>query len=104
MTLRHGPTMRLLAVLLVLLVTAGCDQATKHLARSQLSQVSSATLPGGFVELTLTQNPGAFLSLAAWRALASWSAAVLCRFRSNRSTRPNVTITSSVHDSIALRD
>ena len=77
--------MRLLAVLLVLLVTAGCDQATKHLARSQLSQVSSATLPGGFVELTLTQNPGAFLSLAAWRALASWSAAVLCRFSSRRT-------------------
>ena len=65
MTLRHAPTIRLLAVLLVLLVTAGCDQATKHLARSQLSQVSSATLPGGFVELTLTQNPGAFLSLGA---------------------------------------
>ena len=42
--------------------------------------------------------------LAVWRALASWSAAVLCRFRLNRSTRPNVPIASSVHDRIALRD
>ena len=52
------------AILLVLACTAGCDQATKHFARTELS-VHSATLPGGFVEFTLAENPGAFLSFGA---------------------------------------
>src|SRR5437762_452499 len=56
---------RLAAALLVLAGTAGCDQATKQFARSQLNQFGSATLPGGFVEFTLAENPGAFLSLGA---------------------------------------
>ena len=55
---------RFLAIFLVLASTVGCDQATKHFARTQLSQ-SNSTLPGGFVELTLAENPGAFLSLGA---------------------------------------
>src|SRR5438552_9950556 len=57
--------LRLLAVLLVLLSTAGCDQATKHLARTELSQWRSSPLAGGFIELTLAENPGTFLSLGA---------------------------------------
>jgi signal peptidase II len=56
---------RLAAVFLVLVATAGCDQATKQLARSQLNQFSSAAFPGGFLEFTLAENPGAFLSLGA---------------------------------------
>src|ERR1035438_2912273 len=56
---------RLGAVLLVLLCTLGCDQATKHFARAELSQLAPQALPGGFVELTLAENPGAFLSLGA---------------------------------------
>ena len=55
---------RFLAIFLVLVSTVGCDQATKHLARTQLSQFNS-TLPGGFVEFTLVENPGAFLSFGA---------------------------------------
>jgi signal peptidase II len=55
---------RLFAILLVLACTAGCDQATKHFARAELS-LHSATLPGGFVEFTLAENPGAFLSFGA---------------------------------------
>jgi len=58
-------TIRLLAVLLVLACTAGCDQATKHFARRELPQFGSAALPGGFIELALAENPGAFLSLGA---------------------------------------
>jgi signal peptidase II len=58
-------TFRLAAVFLVLAFTAGCDQATKHLARTELSQVGSTFLPGGFIELSLAENPGAFLSLGA---------------------------------------
>jgi len=58
-------TFRLLAVLLILLSTAGCDQATKHLARTELSQWRSSPFAGGLVELTLAENPGTFLSLGA---------------------------------------
>jgi signal peptidase II len=58
-------TIRLLAISLVLVVTAGCDQAAKHLARTELGQMGSITLPGRFVELTLAENAGAFLSLGA---------------------------------------
>src|ERR1035438_9878929 len=54
---------RLGAILLVLVCTVGCDQATKHFARTELSQMAPQALPGGFVELTLAENPGAFLSL-----------------------------------------
>jgi signal peptidase II len=62
---RRFRAIRLGAVLLVLVCTVGCDQATKHLARTELGQLGSQTLPGGFVEFTLAENPGAFLSLGA---------------------------------------
>jgi signal peptidase II len=58
-------TIRLAAILLVLVGTAGCDQATKHLARTELGQMGSITLPGRFIEFTLAENHGAFLSLGA---------------------------------------
>jgi signal peptidase II len=54
-----------LIVCLVLVSTVGCDQVTKHLARTQLTQSGSVTLPGGLLEFTLAENPGAFLSLGA---------------------------------------
>jgi signal peptidase II len=57
--------MRLLAVVIVLIVTAGCDQATKHLARTRLTTTDSIMMAGGMVELTLAENPGAFLSFGA---------------------------------------
>lgn len=56
-------TIRLSILLLVLGCTAGCDQTSKHLARSGLDHFGSVTLPGGFVELQLAENPGSFLSL-----------------------------------------
>jgi signal peptidase II len=56
---------RLLVISLVLICTAGCDQATKHFARAELSQRGPIMLPGRFLELTLAENPGAFLSLGA---------------------------------------
>ena len=58
-------TIRLLAIPLVLVGTAGCDQATKHLARTELGQMGSISLPGRFIEFTLAENAGAFLSLGA---------------------------------------
>ncbi len=54
---------RLLSAFLVLLSTIGCDQTTKHFARTELSQSGSTTLAGGLVQLILSENPGAFLSL-----------------------------------------
>ena len=57
--------MRLVALFLILLATAGCDQATKHLARTRLPLAESVTLPGHFMHLALAENPGAFLSLGA---------------------------------------
>ena len=63
--MRLSRTFRFLALLLVLSCTAGCDQATKHLARSGLAQPGSTTFCGHSIELTLAENPGAFLSLGA---------------------------------------
>jgi signal peptidase II len=62
-----GPSrkLRLVGLCLVLLCTAGCDQATKHLARAQLGHTGSVMLPGRLIEFTLAENPGAFLSLGA---------------------------------------
>jgi signal peptidase II len=56
-------TIRLSILLLILGCTAGCDQTSKQLARSGLDHFNSVTLPGGFVELRLAENPGSFLSL-----------------------------------------
>lgn len=55
-----------LGCLIGLLVCAvGCDQTSKHLARSRLSQVTSVVVSGGLVKLRLAENPGSFLSLGA---------------------------------------
>jgi signal peptidase II len=54
---------RLLILLVVLGCCAGCDQASKHLARSGLEHSGPVTLPGGFGELRVAENPGSFLSL-----------------------------------------
>jgi signal peptidase II len=54
---------RLFILLLVLGCAAGCDQASKHVARSELDHSSPVILPGGFGELCLAENPGSFLSL-----------------------------------------
>lgn len=55
--------LRFAFLLLVLCGTVGCDQATKHLARTKLNPSDSVLLLGGFGELRLAENPGAFLSL-----------------------------------------
>ena len=58
-------TIRLVVISLVLVCTAGCDQVTKHVARTELGQMGSATLGGRFIEFSLAENPGAFLGLGA---------------------------------------
>jgi signal peptidase II len=54
---------RLVILLLVLGCTVGCDQTSKHIARTELKHPGSVTLPGGFGEFRLAENPGSFLSL-----------------------------------------
>jgi signal peptidase II len=49
----------------LLLCTVGCDQTSKHLARTGLRHVDSVPLPSGVVELRLAENPGSFLSAGA---------------------------------------
>ncbi len=63
MTLSRKLRVALLAS--VLLCTVGCDQTSKHLARTVLSHERSVTLPGRVVELQLADNPGSFLSSGA---------------------------------------
>ncbi len=57
--------LRLGVLLLLLATTVGCDQTTKHFARTQLGAFGSVNIPGGFGELRLAENPGSFLSLGA---------------------------------------
>ena len=57
--------LRLIVLLLVLAGTIGCDQASKHFARTKLNERGPITLPGGFGELRLAENPGSFLGLGA---------------------------------------
>jgi signal peptidase II len=56
---------RFAVILLILGATVGCDQVSKKLARTELGRAGSRELPGGFVELTLAENRGAFLSMGA---------------------------------------
>lgn len=57
--------LRLAILLLVLGCGVGCDQTSKHVARTELGQRGPVMLPGGFGELRLAENPGSFLSLGA---------------------------------------
>jgi signal peptidase II len=56
---------RIAALLVVLLTTVGCDQATKSLAQEHLSPSEPLTFLYGTVRLQYTENPGAFLSFGA---------------------------------------
>ena len=58
----RASTIRFLALIGVL--TVGCDQASKWLARNSLGEDSRVVL-GGVMELSLSHNPGGFLSLGA---------------------------------------
>jgi len=56
-------TIRFMILALTLLCTTGCDQVTKHLARTKLTQTHFGAQTGRFIEFILAENPGAFLSL-----------------------------------------
>ena len=56
---------RIAIVVLVLLVTAGCDHATKAMAREALAGELPLSVVANTVRFELVTNPGAFLSLGA---------------------------------------
>lgn len=54
---------RRLVILSVLLVSIGCDQATKHLATTELRDTPSRSFLGDTFRLVYAENPGAFLGI-----------------------------------------
>jgi len=56
---------RLLLILAILFFTVGCDQATKSVAKTYLSETQPVILLADTVRLDLAKNYGAFLSLGA---------------------------------------
>src|SRR3954469_3823 len=56
---------RLVLVAVLLATTIGCDQATKHFAKSSLRITPTQSFLGDTFRLTYAENPGAFLSLGA---------------------------------------
>lgn len=64
-------TNRIVIILVTLLGCVGCDQATKAVAREQLTPGTTVSLFHDLVRLELSENPGAFLSLGE-----HWPAAV----------------------------
>lgn len=65
---------RLTLVILTLLATIGCDQATKQIAIGTLKGTPPQVYLGGFFRLEYIENPGAFLGLggAASDSLRFW--------------------------------
>src|SRR5262249_52458131 len=58
-------TLRLVLLSFVLICTAGCDQVTKHLARTRLPQSPRVLASNRIIGFTLAENPGAFLGVGA---------------------------------------
>lgn len=56
---------RLLLIVAILASCVGCDQATKSVAKSRLSEVQAVTYLGGTIRLQIAKNYGAFLSFGA---------------------------------------
>jgi signal peptidase II len=56
---------RLLLIVTILVSCVGCDQTTKAVAKTYLSETQAVSLLGGSVRLQVAKNYGAFLSLGA---------------------------------------
>jgi signal peptidase II len=49
----------------IVVSTIGCDQATKHIARTHLAGLAPLSFLGGSLRIALAQNAGGFLSLGS---------------------------------------
>ncbi len=54
---------RLLLIVTILISCVGCDQTTKSIAKTYLSETETVSLLGGSVRLQIAKNYGAFLGL-----------------------------------------
>jgi signal peptidase II len=52
-------------IAVITFASVGCDQATKHIARSSLDEPFAISLLNDTVRFQLAENPGAFMSLGA---------------------------------------
>jgi signal peptidase II len=70
---------RLTILLVMLLTTVGCDQATKSMAQTHLSSAEPRAFLNGLFWLHYAENPGAFLSIGATlpRQVQQWLFTVL---------------------------
>ncbi|NUM56279.1 MAG: signal peptidase II [Candidatus Hydrogenedentes bacterium] len=66
--------LRAVLVLLIVVASVGCDQATKHIATDRLKSSGKIEVAGKFFALQYAENEGAFLSLGATlpRAARFW--------------------------------
>ncbi len=77
---------RLLLIFTLLISCVGCDQTSKAVAKTYLSETEAISLLGGSVQLQVAKNYGAFLSIgdslpAPWRSglfLGGVSLVLLC--------------------------
>jgi len=58
-------SLRAILILLIVISFAGCDQATKSIAKRELQFSTSVTLVGGLVRLHYAENEGGFLSIGS---------------------------------------
>jgi signal peptidase II len=63
--MRTAQPLRLALLALILVITVGCDQTTKHIARQHLSGKPPVALLSSAILLDLQENPGAFLGVGA---------------------------------------
>jgi len=58
-------TARFVLITAITLACVGCDQATKHIARSTLAPTTPISILAGWVHFELAENHGGFLSLGS---------------------------------------
>lgn len=62
----RGRLVRLIIMIVIVLLTVGCDQASKAVARASLGGGEVVSLLDGFLVMRYVENQGAFLSLGSW--------------------------------------
>jgi signal peptidase II len=58
-------TARFVLIAVITVASVGCDQATKHIARTSLAPIAPISILAGSVHFELAENRGGFLSLGA---------------------------------------
>ncbi|MDZ4861552.1 MAG: signal peptidase II [Candidatus Hydrogenedentes bacterium] len=59
------PKLRIAIIASILLISVGCDQATKRIAQTKLAPIDRVEIAGKYFAFQYAENRGAFLSLGA---------------------------------------